>query len=332
MCPLKEENTYHILIKCLNYEKERETITEKIIMILTNLNTTNNNSEEIKKTLPMWFTETNLTDNSLDAYPDLSNFNKLAGIVGYIPKSLKGVVTQYLNNSENEKMKTKKTIIKTIKKIQEIILNGMYNIWRERNNRWDQKINSQQKITIVPNQPITYITQMPTHTNTGKTNDTMRGQEEENEIIDMTKPQNDEEEITDLVDWKPPPKTNLNDEQEDKKTQQTNENQTQKNKKNREKTKEKTKSHKTKKQTKTRNNENNNNQEEEIEKIKQINKRKRDGEEETPEPCKRRKEKIDYAILNSTGEKRTKNKRNRKDTDDEEESEWLQLKKRRHKE
>jgi hypothetical protein len=50
----------------------------------------------------MWFIETNLTDNSLDAYSYLSNFNKLAGIVGYIPKSLKGMVKQYLNNSENK--------------------------------------------------------------------------------------------------------------------------------------------------------------------------------------------------------------------------------------
>jgi hypothetical protein len=41
------------MIECSNYEKIREEIIEKIITIMTKLNTTNNNKEEIKKTLSM---------------------------------------------------------------------------------------------------------------------------------------------------------------------------------------------------------------------------------------------------------------------------------------
>jgi hypothetical protein len=119
-------------------------------------------------------------DKTFEMYLELSNFDRLAGILGYIPKGLRTLIKQIINNkNKNEEKKIQKTISKTLKKIDKIILTGLHEIWLIRNKEWDKNTNKQINI-IIPNTPIQYIRPQTTIPITPM-------EHKEKEIIDMTK-------------------------------------------------------------------------------------------------------------------------------------------------
>jgi hypothetical protein len=110
------------------YKKERNEITEKIITILVKLNTRETN-KKIEKTIPMWFTKENKIDKTIEIYLQLSNFSKLVGILSYIPKKLRIIIRQIINNKSKEReKKTQKIISKILKQINKTILIEMHEI------------------------------------------------------------------------------------------------------------------------------------------------------------------------------------------------------------
>lgn len=105
-CSHKEENTEHIMLECPKYEKKREELREKIIEVLTNGNILGIKKEEVANMIPIWFLKNKKEEISI--YQGLKNFDKLAGILGYIPKEIRGLIQNLFGKAKKDKNKSKK--------------------------------------------------------------------------------------------------------------------------------------------------------------------------------------------------------------------------------
>ena len=89
-CPWCEdtvEDTKHILVDCPKYTESREKIWNKVIAVIHGQDKMMNDLEKMKKVIPKWF-----------------KYNKLAGMLGYIPDQLKKVISNY-NRMQNKETK-----------------------------------------------------------------------------------------------------------------------------------------------------------------------------------------------------------------------------------
>ena len=88
------ENIEYILLECLKYKIKREEIWREVVKIIYKQNKEENNYESMLRTIPKWFIKEE-REEDICLFKELRDFNKMAGILGYIPKELKEVVKTY---------------------------------------------------------------------------------------------------------------------------------------------------------------------------------------------------------------------------------------------
>lgn len=143
-CPWCEntvEDTEHIMLHCNRYEKQRNEIRNRIIELIKVKNGKNYNTETIEKTFPIWFSNEDRTTRTLNKFPEIKEFNKLAGILGYIPNGMEKVIHEFIQHKK-EKGKEKqyrKMIANILKRMHKIVIEGVHEIWITRNKEWDKR-------------------------------------------------------------------------------------------------------------------------------------------------------------------------------------------------
>lgn len=142
-CSGKVENTEHILIECHKYEEIRMNIGKEVWEIIRGDNKMND-IKQMKNTIPEWFCRSEKGGTML--YQELEEFDKLAGMLGYIPRELEKVIRDYKDNgkkkeeqTKNERRKEDMKIRNILKRIHRKIIKGAHKIWLRRNEEWKKK-------------------------------------------------------------------------------------------------------------------------------------------------------------------------------------------------
>jgi hypothetical protein len=168
-CNGKIENTEHIMVECPEYEKERIEIRDEVWEIIRGENKANN-TEQMKEAIPVWFF--NKPEKILTPYAELRNYDKLAGILGFIPREVNKVVRDYRNNgrskkeelSKKQKREEERKIKNILGRIHRRIIKGAYRIWLRRNEKWSKMANGEAAKKLV-RERITEIKKMSINTN-----------------------------------------------------------------------------------------------------------------------------------------------------------------------
>jgi ribonuclease HI len=154
------ENTEHIMLDCAKYESKRIEIWDKVIEIISENDKNMNNRKKMREDIPKWFIKEENRDK-ISIFNELEKFDKLAGMLGYIPKQVQEVVLMY-TKKDNNKKRFRRRIKKTLIKIHRTIIRGAHNIWIERNKKWDEKVNSKEGMAWIQVETIIAIREPPT--------------------------------------------------------------------------------------------------------------------------------------------------------------------------
>lgn len=147
------EDTEHILLDCKRYKKEREEIWERVVDIIWKSNPRMNNKDMLRESIPKWFLKEE-REEVVCLFPKLRDFDKMAGILGYIPKDLTQVIKQFSyeekkkrkreDKKKEEKMRNKRIKEKLVKIHREIV-EGAHRIWLKQNQEWDKWANEEEE-------------------------------------------------------------------------------------------------------------------------------------------------------------------------------------------
>ena len=189
LCEDREEDTAHIITDCPAYEESRKKLEKEIYDEILK-HAPRLGSEGVRIAIPTWFSgaiqdDSSMKDN-IGASEDqrtLMNFDKLAGMLGIIPKPLKKMIREILQTKgRSEIRKTKRVAAiaeKLTKLIHLMIVQNITTMWKLRNNLWSKKINENRTLN---------------EGNNSRTNEEEQGEREEDEDKEEEEEEEEEEE------------------------------------------------------------------------------------------------------------------------------------------
>ena len=189
LCEDREEDTAHIITDCPAYEESREKLEKEIYDEILK-HAPRLGSEGVRIVIPTWFSgaiqdDSNMKDN-IGASEDqrtLMNFDKLAGMLGIIPKPLKKMIREILQTKGRSEIRKTKRVAAIAEKLTKIIhlmiVQNITTMWKLRNNLWSKKINENRTLN---------------EGNNPRTNEEEQGEREEDEDEDEEEEEEEEEE------------------------------------------------------------------------------------------------------------------------------------------
>lgn len=175
LCSAGDEDTAHILVECRAYEKERKNLEEEIYKELQK-HIPRLNLEEIKEAIPAWFVT---QPPRLGADLELSDFNKLAGMLGIIPPTLKRKIREVISTKGRRNTCRKRKIGIAAEKITKllhlILIKNITTMWKARNKKWERlnkTVNEEGDIDVNENDRLNKKGEKPTDIGRSETSTT----------------------------------------------------------------------------------------------------------------------------------------------------------------